>query len=100
MYWKDVGYLCKEVSGLDELHRPIISYTESKVFCNIKSITQSEFYQAQTVGLKPELKVEVKKYNNEDHFRYNNKLYKILRTYTKNDIIELVLTSMVIENEQ
>ncbi len=100
MYWKDVGYLCKEVSGLDELHRPKInSYTESKVFCNVKSITQSEFYQAQTVDLKPELKVEVKKYNNEDHFKYKNKLYKILRTYVKNDIIELVLTSMVIENE-
>ncbi len=100
MYWKNVGYLCKEISGLDELHRPSISYTESKVFCNIKSITQSEFYQAQTVGLKPELKVEVKKYNDEDHFRYNGKLYKILRTYVKNDITELVLTSMVVENEQ
>lgn len=100
MYWKNVGFLLKETTTEDELHRPKISYEEIKIFCNIKSIGQSEFYQSQVVGLKPEIKVEVKSKPNSDitHFKYNNKIYKILRTYEKQDITELTLTSMVINN--
>lgn len=102
MYFKDVGYLLKEESITDKLHRPKISYTESKVFCNIKSITQSEFYQAQVAGLKPEIKIEVKCCDlvGVTHFKLNNKIYKVLRLYPKEDITEIVLTSMVVENEK
>ena len=32
MYFKDIGYLLKEESITDKLHRPKISYKESKVF--------------------------------------------------------------------
>ena len=101
MQWKDVGYLLTEVITTDELHRPKVSYTESKIFCNIKSIGQSEFYQSQVAGLKPEIKVEIKAKidSNITHFRYKDKIYKILRTYEKQDITELTLTSMVINNE-
>lgn len=101
MYWKDVAYLMKEKITLDELHRPKVEYSETKAFCNIKSIGQSEFYQGQTAGLKPELKMEVKLIDLTDvtHVKYNNKIYKILRTYKKQDIIEITLTSMVVENE-
>ena len=101
MYWKDVAHLMKEKTSLDDLHRPKASYSETKVFCNIKSIGQSEFYQGQTAGLKPELKMEVKLIDLTDvtHAKYNNKIYKILRTYKKQDIIEITLTSMVVENE-
>lgn len=100
--FKDIGYLLKENTILDKLKRPKISYTEKKVFCNIKSITQSEFYQAQSVGLKPEIKVEIKCIDlaDETHFKLNDKIYKILRTYPKEDILEIVLTSMVINNEK
>lgn len=100
--FKDIGYLLKEESILDKLNRPKISYQETKVFCNIKSITQSEFYQAQVVGLKPEIKIEVKCTDLTDitHFKLNDKIYKILRLYPKEDIVEIVLTSMVINNEK
>lgn len=102
MFFKDVGYVMREVPGLDEMHRPKVSYTEEQVFCNVKSIGQSEFYQAQTAGLKPEIKIEVKlvDLNGATHFKYNNTIYKILRTYKKEDITELTLTSMVIPNER
>lgn len=102
MYFKDVGYLLKEESITDKLHRPKISYTESKVFCNIKSITQSEFYQAQVAGLKPEIKIEVKCCDlaGVTHFKLNDKIYKVLRLYPKEDITEIILTSTVIENEK
>lgn len=102
MYFKDIGYLLKEESITDKLHRPKISYKESKVFCNIKSITQSEFYQAQVAGLKPEIKIEVKGCNLADvtHFKLNNKIYKILRLYSKADITEIILTSTLVENDK
>lgn len=102
MYWKNIGYLLKEKNTVDELHRPKISYDEIKVYCNIKSIGQSEFYQAQVTGLKPEIKVEVKCCNIDNtitHFKLKDKIYKILRTYKKEDIIELTLTSLVVNNE-
>lgn len=100
MYFKDVGYLLKEETISDKLNRPKVSYIESKVFCNIKSITSSEFYQAQSVGLKPEIKIEVKCANLEDvtHFKLYDKIYKVIRLYPKEDITEIVLTSMVIDN--
>ena len=44
MYWKDVAYLMKEKITLDELHRPKIEYSETKAFCNIKSIGQSDLW--------------------------------------------------------
>lgn len=101
MYYKDVGYLAKEITGLDELHRPRTTYQYVKVFCNVKSIGQSEFYQAQLAGLKPEIKIELKlvDIDGATHFKFNDVLYKILRSYKLVDKIELTLTSMVIKNE-
>lgn len=100
MYFKDVGYLMKEKQTLDVLHRPKTSFEESLVYCNIKSIGQSEFYQAATVGYKPEIKIECKLVDLTDvtHFKYNDKIYKILRTYRKEDITEITLTALVDNN--
>lgn len=99
MMWRNVGYLCTKVETYDKFNRPQISYTEKLVYCNKKSVRQSEFYQAQASGLKPELVVEVKEYNGEEHFKFDNKLYRIIRTYTKSgETIELVLTSTLIDN--
>ena len=99
--FKDVGYTCKEIRTLDKDNRPKITYKENLVYCNIKSIGLMEFYQAQSVGLKPELKIEVKLVDLDGvtHFKYNNKLYKILRINKKEDIAELVITSTIINNE-
>ena len=101
MYWKNVAYLMRESTTLDELHRPKVSYTESKIYCNVKSIGQSEFYQAESAGLKPEIKIETKLIDltNVTHIKLNGTIYKVLRTYKKQDIIEITLTSMVIKNE-
>lgn len=101
MYFKNVGYLMKESNTLDSKNRPKVSYTESLFYCNEKSIGQSEFYQSASVGFKPEIKLEAKLIDLTDvtHIRYNNTIYKILRTYKKEDIVELVLTSTVVENK-
>lgn len=72
------------------------TYTE--IFARRKSIKQSEFYQAQATGLKPELAFEIYsfEYNDEKYVRYNNKEYKVLRTYQNSiDTIEIVLEGVV-----
>lgn len=101
MFFKDIGYLCKEKRTLDKKRRPKISYEDEKIYCNVKSIGLTEFYQAQSVGLKPEIKIEARLVNIDGatHFKYNNKLYKILRTNKKEDYIELILTSIIVNNE-
>lgn len=101
MYFKNVGYLMKEQKTLDQKNRPKVSYTESIFYCNEKSIGQSEFYQSASVGFKPEIKLETKLINLTEvtHVKYNDVIYKILRIYKKEDIIELTLTSTVVENK-
>lgn len=98
--WRDVGYLMQEVETLDKYHRPKKSYTEKMVYCNKKSVKGIEFYQAQAQGIMPELVIETKTYGGEDHFKYNDKIYRIIRTYSKmGEVTELVLTSTLIENK-
>lgn len=101
MHWKDIAYLMRESKTVDELHRPKVSYTESRIFCNVKSIGQNEFYQAQTAGLRPEIKIETKLIDLTDvtHVKLGGTIYKVLRTYKKQDLIEITLTSMVVKNE-
>lgn len=101
MYFKDVGYLLTKTTTFDTKNRPKVSYTESLFYCNRKSIRQSEFYQSDAAGFKPEIMLEAKliDISNIDHIKFNNKTYKILRSYRKEDLIELILTSTVIENK-
>lgn len=74
----------------------IKSYTE--IFAKRKSIKQSEFYQAQATGFKPEIAFEINsfEYSGETHVRYNEKEYKIIRTYQIDlDKLEIVLEGVV-----
>lgn len=101
--WRDIGYILTEVEVLDKFNRPSISYTEQMVFCNEKSIKGVEFYQGQVAGIKPELAIEIKTIptDKQTHFKYKDKIYKILRTYTKDkEVIELILTSTLLENKE
>lgn len=102
MYFKDVAYLLKNTQTLNNKNKPINSFTEEKIYCNSKSITQSEFYQSATVGLKPTIKLECKliDVNGVDHVKYNNEIYKILRSYRKEDKIEITLVRTIMENNQ
>lgn len=103
MYFRNVGTLCTPIETLDKFNRPQRSgYTERAVICNEKGVKRSEFYQAQAAGYKPELCIELMAcdYEGEGYFRYNDKLYKVIRTYpTKGERIELVCNTLVSENE-
>ena len=62
-------------------------------FAKIKSIGQSEFYQAQAQGLRPEIKFIISDYldyENQEEVIHNNFRYKVLRTYRSGNEIEIV----------
>lgn len=66
-----------------------------KVLASISSVKQSEFYQAQISGLKPEIVFKIRsfEYKNEKMILYKNKKYDIIRTYTTLEgILEIVCT--------
>lgn len=71
---------------------------QRKILASLSSVRQSEFYQAQVSGIKPEMVFEIRnfEYKGEDTILYNNKKYKIIRTYNKQDgIIELVCSEKI-----
>ena len=69
--------------------------TRRKAYCTVRSIGQTEAYQAMGVGLNPELKVILAhdfEYQGEDLCELNQVRYRIIRTYvTEDDGIELTL---------
>lgn len=68
---------------------------DNEIFCNEKSVKSNEFYQAQALGMKPEIVLEilVEEYNKEKYVKYEDEEYKVLRTYkTSSEKIELTLT--------
>lgn len=76
-----------------------IAETERNVFAELKSIGQSEFYQAQAVGLKPEIKFvlpDYLEYRDEKKLKFKDfneeaeQEYTVLRTYRANNQLELV----------
>jgi SPP1 family predicted phage head-tail adaptor len=58
-----------------------------QVFCEKKSISQNEFFQAGQNGFKPKcvLIVYSLDYQEEQKAQYNNKTYSIYRTYERDD---------------
>lgn len=68
--------------------------TSRQVFCNVRSVTQSEFYQAAQMGLKPEYRFVMFRYdyNGENIIEYNGVRYSVYRTYfAENDLLELTV---------
>lgn len=87
MQRNDVLYLVAETITENEIGDFVETSTETMVFCERKSIRQSEFYQAAANGLKPEIAFSIYsfEYNDEKKIKYNDKLYNVIRTYQVND---------------
>lgn len=70
--------------------QPAESLTE--IFCDVRSISQSEFFEGANAGIKPEYRFDIYafEYNGEKQLYYNNVLYQIYRTYQASpDVMEL-----------
>ena len=69
--------------------------TRREVFASLRSISQSEFYQAAAIDYHPELKFVIADYydyQGETLVKHNGTLYRILRTYRAGRELELVVT--------
>lgn len=88
-FWKDErGYIVT-----DEQHEDItFQQNYRQVFCQVDSVTQTEFFEGGRNGLNPEYRFTMFAYDYQDErtVEYNGRLYAIYRTYQpRTDIIEL-----------
>lgn len=97
--YNEVIKLIKVTKTKDKYGGLVENETERTVFANIKSIGQSEFYQAQAVGFKPEVKFvlpDYLEYQDESKLKYKGindaeeKTYSVIRTYRVDNTLELV----------
>ena len=92
--YNEVIQLRSYTESVDDYGIPTRTTNDRTVFAQLKSIGQSEFYQAAADGLKPELKfilADYYDYQNEKEVIYNNKVYSVLRTYRDNNKIEITV---------
>ena len=71
---------------------------ERKVLADMASIKQTEFYQAQANGLKPEITFIVRsfEYKGEKNIKHGEKNYRLLRSFDRLDgFTELVCIGVV-----
>lgn len=97
--YNEIIKLLHESANVNEYGDTIKTITERTVFADLRSIGQSEFYQAQALGFKPEIKFVLSDYldyQNEEKLKYQpfggiEETYTILRTYRSNNELELVV---------
>ena len=74
---------------------------ERKVYSNLLSVSQKEFYEAQVIGMKPEIKFEVREfeYMGENTLKYNNIEFKVIRTFENNKkgTVELICSKTIMK---
>jgi SPP1 family predicted phage head-tail adaptor len=98
MLWRDVISLVGQTSSDNGMGDTVYTPYKREVFANKKSVRQSEFYQAQANGLKPELMFEIRyiEYQDEQSIEYNGKPYTIIRQFSKNEeVVELICEGVV-----
>ncbi len=98
MLWRDIAKLISVSETVDDMGDIVQVKTETEVFVNKKSIRQSEYYQALSVGLKPEIMFEVRTidYSNEETIEFDGKDYNITRVFTKNEEVSELICQAVI----
>lgn len=95
--FKDVISLISIVNTVDEGGDTVQVETPRQVYANKKAVKQSEFYQALSAGLKPEVTFVIYsfEYEGERKLTYETKPYNIIRTFEKGDFIELICEAVV-----
>jgi len=93
----DTITLVNQTFTADSIGQQIATETQTVVYCNVESCGQNEFYRAGEIGIKPEYKITMFKYDYNDQTIaiYNSKRYNVYRTYFKStDEIELYLNQV------
>lgn len=88
----DVIDLITESASAHGVH-DAVTETERTVFCTVRSVTRSEFYNALNAGVQPEVVFVLalaEDYQGERVVRWKGLKYRVVRTYmTADDGIEI-----------
>lgn len=85
-------YLCTEFNQEDKYGVPHATLSKRQVWANVKSVTQTEWFEGGRAGLNPEFKMTMNlwDYAGESLLEYQGRLFVIYRTYmTGTDKVEL-----------
>lgn len=87
----DVLTLVTRTITTDTYGNETVQETDKTVFCEVYSITQSEFFAAADTQLNPEYRFTVffGDYNGQEIVKYNGARYAVYRTYRTGDYLEL-----------
>lgn len=98
----EIIYLLQTKNTTNLIGDPIKKITKQKRYAEKIEVGQKEFYQAFATGLKPELKFAIWKfeYDNEMFLEYNNRNYKIIKTYERKTDEKIELTCTSITNKE
>lgn len=88
------------VTSFDEFGNPNKARTTTEIFCDIRSVTRSEFYSAAHNGLQPSLVLWISHaadYNGEKLAEVDGRLYSVIRSYRApgTDAVELTLQAEI-----
>lgn len=90
-----VAKLIAETITVNDIGQEVKEETARQVFCQTRSITRSEFYDAANAGLKPEAVLILSTaydYQGEKLVEWGGERYTVMRTYQAPDSDALELT--------
>lgn len=99
MYDNIIALISEQTEGRDEVGNPIKKETKRELFAEVKSIGQSEFYQAAVSGFRPEAKfiiADYLDYQGEKILEYAEyrdteaQRYSVIRTYRTENELEII----------
>ena len=102
----DVIKLIKVTEGeRDEYGNPELVRSSIEVFCRVESVSRAEFYQAAQTGLHPSytfVLTHYMDYHGEQEIEYTDWMgqthrYDIIRTYKRDDELELITQERINE---
>lgn len=101
MYNHELTLISYEI-GKDEIGNEIKIPIKKNIFCKVADIGSTEFYNAQVLGLKPEIKFIVHEfeYEGEKEVEFEGEKYKVLRTYRKKYSIGEKKSNNILEAEE
>ena len=87
----DILTLVAQTISTDQYGNEVATEVEKQVFCEVDSITQTEFYQAADTELNPEYRFTIffGDYDGQPIVIYNGVRYSIYRSYRTGDDLEL-----------
>ena len=87
----DVITLITQAITTDKYGNEVATETEKTIFCEVDSVSQSEFFAAENTELNPEYKFTIffGDYDGQSLVKFNGARYSVYRTYRTGDDLEL-----------